>query len=148
MTGERKLQILASKRRKIESIFATVLNDVKPTEKEMRQVTAYTNEIMTRLKKIAPKDVEIISAGSVSRGTQIRGTSDIDIFLLFPRNIKEEIMERKGVEFAKKIVAKHKNESFMIKYSEHPYVKLILGDLGVNADIVPAFKITKMMLDS
>jgi tRNA nucleotidyltransferase (CCA-adding enzyme) len=142
MVSERKPQIPASKKRKIESIFATVLKDVKPTEKEMQHVTAYANEIMGRLKKVAPKDVEIISAGSVARGTQIRGTSDIDIFLLFPRNTSEETMEEKGVELAKKIVARHKNESFVIKYSEHPYVKLILDDLGVNADIVPAFKIT------
>ncbi|MFI5412750.1 MAG: CCA tRNA nucleotidyltransferase [Candidatus Micrarchaeales archaeon] len=142
MGSERKRQISALQKKKIDAVLATVLPEVKPTEKEIERVTAYANEIMSRLKKIVPRDVEIISAGSVARGTQVRGTSDIDIFLLFPRSMSEETMEKKGVEIAKKIVAKHKNESFVIKYSEHPYLKLILGDLGVNADIVPAFKIT------
>ena len=130
-----------STRKKIESILKTVLKDVKPSEKEMEQMTYYSNQLILRLLQVAPKDVEIISAGSVARGTQIRGTSDIDIFLLFPRKQSEEAMEKKGIELAKKIVAKRKNESFMIKYAEHPYVRLTFNDVGLNADIVPAFKI-------
>lgn len=125
----------------INNILARVLNEVKPTEKERKIMTAYANDIISRLKAITPREVEIISAGSVARGTQMRGTSDIDIFLLFPRTSKEEDMERKGLELAKRVVAKHKNESYIIKYAEHPYVKLVLNDVGVTADIVPAFKI-------
>ncbi len=130
-----------STRKKLEPVLKTVLRDVKPSEKEMEQMTFYSNQLILRLLQVAPKDVEIISAGSVARGTQIRGTSDIDIFLLFPKTQSEDAMEKKGIELAKKVVAKHKNESFMIKYAEHPYVRLIFNDVGLNADIVPAFKI-------
>ena len=28
-----------------------------------------------------------------------------------------------------------------MKYAEHPYTKVVLGDRGINADIVPAYKI-------
>ena len=133
--------VSSSTRRKLESVLGVVLKDVKPSEKEMEQMTFYSNQLILRLLQVAPKDVEIISAGSVARGTQIRGTSDIDIFLLFPRKQSEEAMEKKGMELAKKIVAKHKNESFMIKYAEHPYVRLTFKDVGLSADIVPAFKI-------
>ncbi len=108
----------------------------------MKRITAYANDIVARLKKAVPKDVEIMSVGSVARGTQIRGTSDIDIFLLFPKTVSEKELKKKGLEIGKKIVAKHKNESYVIKYAQHPYVKLILNDVGITADIVPAYKIS------
>jgi tRNA nucleotidyltransferase (CCA-adding enzyme) len=127
-------------RRKIDGILAVVLKDVKPTEKEMEIATAYSNELMGRLKEVAPKDVEIISVGSVARGTQLRGASDIDIFLLFPRGVAEERMEKKGLEIAKKIVKR--SEKYTIKYAEHPYLMITLNRSGMKADIVPAFKIT------
>ncbi len=127
-------------RKKIDNILATVLKDVKPTEAEMESATAYSNELMGRLKKVVPKDVEIISVGSVARGTQLRGSSDIDIFLLFPRGVAEASMERKGLEFAKRIVKRP--EKYTIKYAEHPYLMITSNRSGLKADIVPAFKIT------
>ncbi len=126
---------------KIERIVAKVLKDVKPTENEIAETTAYSNDIMGRLARAAPKSIEIISAGSVARGTQVRGTSDIDIFLLFPKGTDRERMEKDGIAIGKKIVSRARNESYVIKYAEHPYVRLILGDSGTKADIVPAFKI-------
>ncbi len=125
----------------IEAITERVLKDVKPTPEEIRITTDLANELMTRIKNAAPKDVEIILAGSVARGTQVRGNSDIDIFLLFPRGMEERNMEKLGIEIAKKVVNRRKNERFEIKYAEHPYLKLIMGDEGIKADIVPAFKI-------
>lgn len=129
------------KRKKLQEALKTVLKDVKPTEREMALGTVYANDLVKRLKKIVPKDVEIMSVGSVARGTQIRGTSDIDIFLLFPKQTTNEDMKKKGLEIGKKIVQKKKNESYEIKYAQHPYVRLILKDVGITADIVPAFKI-------
>ena len=125
----------------IEAITERVLKDVKPSPEEIRITTDLANGLMARIKQAAPKDVEIILAGSVARGTQVRGNSDIDIFLLFPKGMEERKMERLGIEIAKKIVNKKKNERFEIKYAEHPYLKLIMGDEGIKADIVPAFKI-------
>lgn len=128
-------------RKKLEFVLKTALKEVKPTEEEMERITAYANDIVRRLKETVPKEVEIVSVGSVARGTQIRGTSDIDIFLLFPKTFTKEQAAKKGMEIAKGIVSRHKNESFEVKYAQHPYVRLILSDVGVTADIVPAFKI-------
>jgi len=136
-----ELQENALKER-FEKLRVKILSYAKPTKSDIEIYTKISNEIMERLKKAVPKDVEIILAGSVARGTQIRGSSDIDIFLLFPKRMKERAMEHKGVEIAKSIVDKKRNESYVLKYAEHPYLQLILGDLGVNADIVPAYKIS------
>ncbi len=132
-----------SKKAKIEKVLHEVLMAVKPTPTEIRALTARSNELMGRLKQAAPRNVDIILAGSVARGTQVRGSSDIDIFLLFPKTMKEEKMEAEGLRIGKRIVNKKMKESYEIKYAEHPYVRVFLGDINATADIVPAFKISR-----
>ena len=137
----RRPALTPRKRNAIGRVGREILKMVRPTEKEMRTATFYANEIMGRLKEAAPKDVEIILAGSVARGTQVRGSSDIDIFLLFPKSMDERKMEMQGLRIAKGIVNGRRNESYVVKYAEHPYVRLLLNDMNISADIVPAFKI-------
>ncbi|MGD0728850.1 MAG: CCA tRNA nucleotidyltransferase [Candidatus Micrarchaeaceae archaeon] len=138
---DNKYGLSASSKKRLDTLLKAVLLDVKPSKKEIDDSKYAINEVMARLKKNSPKDVEILLAGSVARGTQIRGNSDIDIFLLFPRSMKEEIIEKKGLEIGKSIVNKKKGESYIVKYAEHPYTRLLLNDLRINVDIVPAFKI-------
>ncbi len=97
--------------------------------------------MMSRLKKVAGKDVEIMLTGSVARGTNVRGNYDIDIFLLFKNNISEEEMEKRGIEIAKRVIKKHRNETYVMKYAEHPYLMLNMNDRGITVDLVPSFKI-------
>lgn len=125
---------------KLNKLLHRVLIDVRPTPSEISAITAASNDVMGRLKKAVPKNVEIMLLGSISRGTQIKGTSDIDIFLLFPKSMEEEKMEKLGIRFAKKIVKK--GESYEVKYAEHPYLKLNLSGINATVDIVPAFKIS------
>ncbi len=126
---------------KVQSVLKRVLDDIKPSQSEIVAANAVSNDIMGRLKRAVPKNVEIILAGSVARGTQISGNSDIDIFLLFPRSMDKGEMERKGMAVARKIVKKGKGERFVIKYAEHPYLQLVFKNPPVKADIVPAYKI-------
>ena len=113
---------------RLNSVLKKVLKDIKPSEGEVASARLAINEVMGRLKRLAPRNVEIILAGSVARGTHIRGNSDIDIFLLFPRSVKESVVERKGLEIGKGLVDKKRNESYIVKYAEHPYTKVVLGD--------------------
>ena len=125
----------------LEKVFGRILKDIVPTKREIEDLDEYSNELMGRLKRVMPKDVEIILAGSVARGTQIRGKSDIDIFLLFPKYLEERKMEADAIRLAKKVVSKSSGESYEINYAEHPYLKLKNAERGIYADIVPAFKI-------
>jgi tRNA nucleotidyltransferase (CCA-adding enzyme) len=130
-----------SGRGRLGSVLRRVLADVKPSEGEMANARLAINEVMARLKGLAPRNVEIVLVGSVARGTHIRGNSDIDIFLLFPRGTSEGVLEKKGLEIGKGIVDRKRNESYIVKYAAHPYTKVILGGRGINVDIVPAYKI-------
>lgn len=137
----RPYALSASGKKALDAILKKVIAEVKPSKSEIADAKYVINTIMGRLKKNAPSNVEILLAGSIARGTQIRGKSDIDIFLLFPRTTKESVVEAKGLEIGKSIVDKKNGESYLIKYAEHPYVRLMLNNIGVNFDIVPAYKI-------
>ena len=78
---------------RFNKLLEEALNDAKPTPEEMNSATRAANEVISRIKKVAPKNVEILLLGSVARGTQIRGSSDVDIFLLFDKSIEEKEME-------------------------------------------------------
>jgi tRNA nucleotidyltransferase (CCA-adding enzyme) len=132
------------KKEKLERIFERILKDVKPDDLEIKSTIAHANEIMSRLKKIVPEDVELRVVGSIARSTNLAGDSDIDIFVLFSKKYSKEELERLGLDYAKKIIDKSKNESYEIKYAEHPYTRLHLNDLGINIDIVPAYKISNI----
>jgi len=138
---DEKYSLAASSKAKFDMLLKEVLSDFKPSKQEIDNAKVAINEIMGRLMKKTPKNVEILLAGSVARGTQIKGNSDIDIFLLFPREMKDTVIEKKGLEIGKAIVNKKKNESCIVKYAEHPYTRLFLKDLALNVDIVPAYKI-------
>jgi tRNA nucleotidyltransferase (CCA-adding enzyme) len=139
---EKRPMITEQKKARIEKVLHRVLEDVKPTPNEIKLLTAKSNELMGRLKAEAPKNVDILLVGSVARGTQVRGSSDIDIFLLFPKTQDERKMEAEGLKIAKAIIKKG-GEKFEIKYAEHPYTRIFLKDINATADIVPAFKISK-----
>lgn len=131
----------AGKQMGMQPVLDRVLREIRPGRSEIEATAAVSNEVMGRLKKAVPKSVEIILAGSVARGTQTSGNSDIDIFLLFPRSMDKEAMEKEGMRIAKRVVKRAKGESYVIKYAEHPYLQLIFRDPPVKADIVPAYKI-------
>ncbi len=123
----------------IEKILASALKEIKPTKEETEKETGQVDEIIRRLERVVPKNVEIRVVGSLVHGTNLRGTSDIDIFLLFDKKKSKKEITKEGLNYAKKIIGK--DDDYEIKYAEHPYLRAYLYSLGVEADIVPAYKI-------
>ncbi|ASI13542.1 tRNA nucleotidyltransferase (CCA-adding enzyme) [Candidatus Mancarchaeum acidiphilum] len=123
---------------KLSKLF---IERVRPTKTEILNINKYSSELIDRLKKVLPENVEITLAGSTAHGTQVKGSSDIDIFMLFPRSSNERAMEEEAIKLSKNIVREKEGEKYEIKYAEHPYLKLINESKNITADIVPAFKI-------
>ncbi|MDE1865226.1 MAG: CCA tRNA nucleotidyltransferase [Candidatus Micrarchaeota archaeon] len=131
----------AQKLAKLGRVSEAVLREVRPSSEERKAMTAKINTVMGRIKGLAPKGVEIMVAGSAARGTELRGNSDVDIFLLFNKPVPKERMEKVSVDVAKRMVKGRKNESYIVKYAEHPYARILLDDIGLRIDLVPAYKI-------
>ena len=131
---------LPQKRRRPWRYSERVLREIKPTKEELQHSVFLVNELTTRSRAIVPSTVEVRAAGSIVRSTHLRGSSDIDIFLLFSKKLSRERIMKDGLAYAKKML-RSKTDTCEIKYAEHPYTRLYLNSLNIEADIVPAYKI-------
>ncbi len=128
-------------KKKAEQIFNRVIKIVKPSNNEIQNSIKCANEIMGMLKGIVGKEVELRVVGSLAKATNLRGSADIDIFMLFKKTLHKEDITKKGLEYSRALCKARKNTKYEIKYAEHPYAKLHLDDYGINVDIVPAYKL-------
>ncbi len=120
---------------KLRKLLKSVLQEIKPSLQELKEERAFAKEIVARLKRHI--NAEITVTGSVAKGTFLRESKDLDIFLLFKQSVPKEKFE----SLTKSAVAKaFPRQHYVISYAEHPYVRLHLS--GRRIDIVPAYKIT------
>jgi len=124
---------------KILEIKKTILEKIKPKKDETEEMKNFLNELL-RVAKIIASDTEPLIVGSTGRGTWLKGDNDIDLFLLFPKNVSKEELEKKGLEYGKKITEELLGK-YVIKYAEHPYVRAEINKK--NVDVVPCYKIKK-----
>ncbi|MBT7903263.1 hypothetical protein HN587_05350 [Candidatus Woesearchaeota archaeon] len=74
--------------KEIESIFATVLKRVTPSEKKiLKEVNEFITKINYELKKNNLKAVAVLG-GSIAKGTNLKGDHDCDIFVKFDVSYK------------------------------------------------------------
>ena len=123
-----------------KAIFDRVLKDIKPNAEEIKDLRHRINRLIGVLKSAVPKNVEIRVAGSMARGTNLKGDADIDLFLLFNKGISKDRLVKMGLEYGKK-AAEISGGRYEIKYAEHPYIRLYADNDALKADLVPASRI-------
>ncbi len=134
----------------MEKIRRDVLKRIKPNKKEAERLKKITMKLLETAALVGKKyRYHPMPVGSTARGTWLKGDSDIDIFLLFPKSVAREELEAKGLSAGKEIVKKL-GGTYEIKYAEHPYVRATLSSEVVdvsetpeiyNVDIVPCYRI-------
>ena len=117
-------------------IEAKVLKSVSPTKAEEKRVYEFSEKLKSVSVSITKLPVEIL--GSTGKKTWLSGDHDIDVFIIFSKNVEREQLETRGIEFGKKIIEKMGSRP-IIKYAEHPYVRSEID--GFDVDIVPCHKI-------
>jgi len=118
----------------VDAILSEVLSRVKPSEEESKHILSVARRIVSKIKKKKGHFVDVIIAGSAARGTNLRGSSDVDIFLLYPKDVPRDVMESEALEIGKSL-----SSHFELRYAEHPYVTIFVE--GVEVDVVPAYAI-------
>ncbi len=114
----------------LEAILSEVRKRLFPTEEENRRALS----VAERVRKIIEKEgIETVIVGSLARGTNLRGSFDVDLFLLFPRDIPFEELQERFFAIVEKL-----GIPYEIRYAQHPYVRL---KLEVPVELVPAYKI-------
>jgi tRNA nucleotidyltransferase (CCA-adding enzyme) len=120
-------------------IETEVLSRIRPTKSDLKRVKKVASKLIQKTKEAARKlkvDASPMLVGSVARGTWLNSERDIDIFILFPEELKREELERQGLAVARKVAGKSGTE----RYAEHPYVTMKY--MGFDVDLVPCFKVS------
>lgn len=121
-----------------ESIFQEVLARVRPSAIDSDNLHNIAMDIIARLNSRAKAmglDVYAIHVGSTARDTWLKGTKDIDIFLMFPPDTSREDLELSGLMLAKTLTDRYEE-----KYAEHPYIKTTFR--GLDVDLVPCYRVS------
>ncbi len=111
-------------------MLAEVRRKAFPTEEETRRALSVAEYVKKRVEELGFRAVLV---GSVARGTNLRGKSDVDVFVLFPKTMGREELERTFFELVERLKIPYE-----IRYAEHPYVTL---RLEIPVDLVPAYEI-------
>lgn len=122
----------------IDTIRASVLLRIKPTDLEKQKLSALADSLISRINAIGRAeglDITAILVGSTARSTWLSGEHDLDIFIMFPPEISREYLEEKGLYVARKMAAQARSSEE--RYAEHPYINAIFD--GFEVDLVPAF---------
>jgi tRNA adenylyltransferase (EC 2.7.7.25) len=116
---------------RIREVLETVLSKVKPTEEEEKRIISVVEKIRDLLRGL---DVEV--HGSFRKGTWLRGDTDVDLFVFFPKEVGKEFLSKEGLDTIKERL---KGLEVKMAYAEHPY--LIVSLDGIEVDVVPALRV-------
>ncbi|MBN2477898.1 CCA tRNA nucleotidyltransferase [Candidatus Micrarchaeota archaeon] len=114
-----------------------VLKQIKPSKKDVEGDMEIAGRIKDKLSEVLPPEFRISFTGSISKGTYLKDSKDIDVFVLVPKTVDKKELKKIVEKAVKKAFPKSRRE---IKYAEHPYVRLYV--YGRKIDVVPAYNIT------
>jgi len=126
----------------MEKILQEVLKEITPKKEEKERLMKLAEKTLKLAKKFAKNyGAKAILAGSITRDTWLPGKKEFDVFILFPEEMKEEEMEKAGLEIGKKVI-EELNGEFKIEYAEHPYVSGLVDNIDI--DIVPCYALKSL----
>jgi tRNA nucleotidyltransferase (CCA-adding enzyme) len=118
----------------MNALYKKVLKKITPSKKEVLAEKALVEQIRKKLQKLEGKHSHLEWCGSSARGTHLRGDRDLDLFIMFDKELPAEQLENEGIRLAKTIFYGHKWEK---AYSQHPYIR---GEIkGFEVEIVPSY---------
>lgn len=121
--------------------FTSILNEIKPTSNEKKEIKDMSNKILDHLNFLINEediDAEAVVVGSVSKGTYLKGKSDIDIFIAFPISTPMDELKKLGLFLGYKC-SDYFNGKASEHYASHPYVTSEID--GFEVDFVPCYRI-------
>lgn len=125
---------------KLTELELEVLSKIRPKREEYELIWSTYKQVASVLNRVLRErgvEVEVTVQGSVAHDTWLSGDRDIDIFVLFPEKWSKEDVEKRG--FPALLDAAKEIGYYELRYAEHPYVRVRVGDVEV--DVVPGLKL-------
>lgn len=103
------------------------------TPDEFEVETARRAERILR-ERLETLGLEFVFVGSYARNTWLKGNLEIDVFILFPKELSKKELEDRIIGIGTKVL-----DEMELRYAEHPYAH---GKVfGVEVDLVPCYKV-------
>jgi len=118
----------------MNSLYKKVLAKITPSKKELLAEKKLVEEIRAKIAKIEGKHSHLEWCGSSARGTHLAGDKDLDLFIMFDKQLPESELEVEGLRIAKSIFRGH---TWEMAYSQHPYIRGVIK--GFEVEIVPSY---------
>lgn len=112
---------------------------VTPTPDETKKLDEVRSRVEARLHRILDglsPSPEISLGGSFARGTWLKGSFDIDFFIMYHQDYQRERLEGESILSLKKSLDGYKTH---LRFAEHPYVEGFVD--GVRVNLVPCYKV-------
>ncbi len=127
-----------SQMHKEKVIYKSVLKKITPNKNDIAEEKKLFEEIKSKIFSIKGKHSHLEWCGSSARGTHLKGDRDLDLFLMFDKELNEQELEKEGLRIGKAIFRGHNWEK---AYSQHPYIRGIIK--GFDVEIVPGYIVGK-----
>jgi len=124
-----------------ERIVDEVARSCSPSDRRRKEVAAAVRKVMSMLERasrgseVRPK-IEL--GGSYAHDTWLEEQTDVDFFLVYPKEVERKSFEEMGLALAERAL---KECSPRRRYAEHPYVEADIGTVTINA--VPCYGVDK-----
>ncbi len=116
-------------------ILSKVRERLRPSPDERARVENATKTALERLKPLAERyGFKPVPVGSAARDTWLPGRVDIDIFLIFPKDLTVEELRDRGLKAGIEI----SKGKYKLRYASHPYVTVWIEGFWI--DMVPCFE--------
>ncbi|MDA4111621.1 MAG: CCA tRNA nucleotidyltransferase [Thaumarchaeota archaeon] len=127
----------------LENVLSRASKLVTPSLLEIKKLQEVALNVSALIKEALDKESadprpEIVLGGSYARGTWLKGSHDIDFFLLYPVEFSREKLESVAIRSISEAV---KGYEVNLRYAEHPYVEAFVDNVRVN--LVPCYKVTQ-----
>ena len=114
----------------MDSYFKEILEMIVPSKEEEKKAWKIINEFKSKLEEYLP---EVLVGGSFGKGTWLKGTSDVDLFIRFPKDGRisdkvEDALKKLGVNY---IRIRGSRDYFKVFYENFEF------------ELVPILKISK-----
>ena len=121
------------------TLISKVLPLCEPTQSEERRIAEVAKEAKALVDNyVARLDdvVDVVFGGSFAKGTWLPHHADIDIFVKIKPSVGVEKFEEMGRNIGSEAL---KNFGPKLRYSDHPYVEVIVNNVRVN--VVPCYDV-------
>lgn len=111
----------------------TVLEAVTPNIIERDAMQDTVKRLMAAIQQALGDQARVTVQGSIAKGTWLAGSTDVDVFMLFPPDSKADIAT------TTQRIGRQVLDQVQTKYAQHPYIVGRFDDIEV--DLVPAYDV-------